>query len=92
VQSGRRRDISKENVEEFMRRAPVTAWTSDRRAGSGDTAPEDLFQTTLKAERVRWHPDKIQHRYGALGIDETIMRSVTEVFQIVDTLWNETKR
>ncbi|KAL2846548.1 hypothetical protein BJX68DRAFT_124418 [Aspergillus pseudodeflectus] len=92
VQSGRRRDISKENVEEFMRRAPVTAWTSDRRTGSSEAAPEDLFVTTLKAERVRWHPDKIQHRYGSLGNDETVMRSVTEVFQIVDTLWNEAKR
>jgi len=44
---------------------------------------------TLKVERVRWHPDKMQHRYGALGIDESMMRSVTEVFQIIDRMWNE---
>jgi hypothetical protein len=43
----------------------------------------------LKAERIRWHPDKIQHRYGALGIDDVVMRSVTEVFQIVDRMWTE---
>ncbi|KAL2820363.1 hypothetical protein BJX63DRAFT_311768 [Aspergillus granulosus] len=91
VESGRRKDISRENVEEFMRRAPVAAHTSGRRAGD-DVPLGDLFLTTLKAERVRWHPDKIQHRYGALGIDETVMRSVTEVFQIVDHLWNEAKK
>ncbi|KAL3462949.1 hypothetical protein BJX64DRAFT_258489 [Aspergillus heterothallicus] len=92
VESGRRKNISKENVEEFMRRAPVAARTLNRRAGGDDVPLEDFFLSTLKAERVRWHPDKIQHRYGALGIDETVMRSVTEVFQIVDNMWNEEKK
>ncbi|KAF7620549.1 hypothetical protein F9C07_2282454 [Aspergillus flavus] len=74
VESGKRGDVSRETVEEFMRHAPG----------------EDLL-AVLKAERVRWHPDKIQHRYGALGIDEMVMRSVTEVFQIIDRLWSEMK-
>ncbi|KAJ5974511.1 hypothetical protein N7481_011721 [Penicillium waksmanii] len=52
-------------------------------------APEGNLLSTLKVERVRWHPDKIQHRYGVLGVDEKVMRSVTEVFQIVDRMWNE---
>jgi hypothetical protein len=52
-------------------------------------APEGDLLATLKVERVRWHPDKIQHRYGVLGVDEKVMRSVTEVFQIVDRMWNE---
>lgn len=73
VESGQRRDVSPEAVREFMRHAP---------------APADLL-STLKEERVRWHPDKMQHRYGGLGIDEVVMRSVTEVFQIVDRMWNE---
>ncbi|CDM37138.1 hypothetical protein DTO013E5_9455 [Penicillium roqueforti] len=73
VRSGKRVDVRPQAVEEFMRHAPP---------------PADLLGT-LKAERIRWHPDKIQHRYGALGIDDTVMRSVTEVFQIVDGLWNE---
>lgn len=73
VESGKRRDVAPESVREFMRRAPPSA---------------DLL-ATLKAERVRWHPDKMQHRYGALGIEESVMRSVTEVFQIVDRMWNE---
>jgi hypothetical protein len=73
VRSGRRADVRPQAVEEFMRHAP---------------APAELL-STLKAERVRWHPDKIQHRYGALGIDDVVMRSVTEVFQIVDRMWSE---
>ncbi|OOQ88120.1 hypothetical protein PEBR_13923 [Penicillium brasilianum] len=72
VESGKRRDVSPESVEEFMRHAPT----------------EDLL-ATLKVERVRWHPDKIQQRYSALGIEEEVMRSVTEVFQIVDRMWSE---
>lgn len=52
-------------------------------------APGGDLLATLKAERVRWHPDKIQHRYGVLGVDEKVLRSVTEVFQIVDRMWNE---
>ncbi|KAJ5112660.1 hypothetical protein N7532_000705 [Penicillium argentinense] len=73
VESGKRRDVSPESVEAFMKHAPP----------SGD------LLSTLKVERVRWHPDKIQHRYGALGIDEKVIRSVTEVFQIVDRMWSE---
>ncbi|KAL3439356.1 hypothetical protein BDV09DRAFT_988 [Aspergillus tetrazonus] len=93
VESGKRRDVSKENVEEFMRRAPCHPQSSGSRSGAGNgTAPEDTLLCTLKAERVRWHPDKIQHRYGAMGIDEPVLRSVTEVFQIVDHMWNELKK
>ncbi|CAI7602408.1 unnamed protein product [Penicillium glandicola] len=73
VRSGKRGDVRPQAVEEFMRHAPP---------------PAELLGT-LKAERIRWHPDKIQQRYGVLGIDDVVMRSVTEVFQIVDRLWNE---
>lgn len=85
VESGKRADVSREAVEEFMRHAPAPAADGEHAAGD---APQDLL-VTLKAERVRWHPDKIQHRYGVLGIDDVVMQSVTEVFQIVDTMWNE---
>ncbi|KAH8424717.1 uncharacterized protein LDX57_002461 [Aspergillus melleus] len=85
VESGKRRDVSREAVEEFMRHAPVSSSDSKDQSGAAD------LLSTLKAERVRWHPDKIQHRYGILGVDEVVMRSVTEVFQIVDTMWNELK-
>ncbi|RDW90417.1 uncharacterized protein DSM5745_02192 [Aspergillus mulundensis] len=91
VESGKRRDVNRENVEEFMRRAPPPPQPSGSDARN-DATTDDSLLSTLKAERVRWHPDKIQHRYGALGIDESVMRSVTEVFQIIDRLWNELKK
>lgn len=84
VESGKRRGVSREAVEEFLRHALVPASAS----ASGK---EDDLLAVLKSERVRWHPDKIQHRYGVLGIDDAVMRSVTEVFQIVDEMWNELK-
>ncbi|KAJ5484125.1 hypothetical protein N7539_005921 [Penicillium diatomitis] len=52
-------------------------------------APSGDLLSSLKAERVRWHPDKIQHRYSVLGLDDDVMKSVTEVFQIVDRMWSE---
>ncbi|KAJ5113704.1 hypothetical protein N7456_002238 [Penicillium angulare] len=73
VESGKRVDVSPDSVQDFMRHAPAST---------------DLL-VILKAERVRWHPDKIQHRYSGLGIDDVVMRSVTEVFQIVDRMWTE---
>lgn len=84
VESGKRRDVSKEAVGEFLRNALVSG------SGSDSQSKVDL-PGVLKTERVRWHPDKIQHRYGSLGIDEDAMRSVTEVFQIIDHMWNEEK-
>lgn len=84
LESGKRRGVSREAVEEFLRHALVPASAS----ASGK---EDDLLAVLKSERVRWHPDKIQHRYGVLGIDDAVMRSVTEVFQIVDEMWNELK-
>lgn len=83
VESGKRKDISAKAVEEFMRHAPPPEGRDEKSAD-----PSDL-SNTLKSERVRWHPDKIQHRYGSLGIDDVVMRSVTEVFQIIDQMWNE---
>lgn len=75
VETGKRRDVSPDSVQEFMRHAPTV----------------DLL-ATLKTERVRWHPDKIQHRYSTLGIEDEVMRSVTEVFQIVDRMWSEERQ
>lgn len=90
VQSGKRKDISREKVEEFIRHALVPISTSTSESGK-DAGNGSGLLSILKAERVRWHPDKIQHRYSALGIDEGVMRSVTEVFQIIDHMWNEAK-
>ncbi|KAL5363518.1 hypothetical protein BJX96DRAFT_155861 [Aspergillus floccosus] len=83
VESGKRRDVSRDAVREFMRHAPSVV--------SGDGEDTAQLLAVLKTERVRWHPDKMQQRYGALGIDEVVMRSVTEVFQIIDHMWSETR-
>lgn len=83
VESGKRSDINREEVESFIRHAPGDA-------SAGQTNHIDIT-SVLKMERVRWHPDKIQQRYGALGIEEPVMKSVTEVFQILDSMWNEEK-
>ncbi|OJJ47115.1 hypothetical protein ASPZODRAFT_132059 [Penicilliopsis zonata CBS 506.65] len=87
VESGKRRDISRAAVEEFMLHAPRNSSAGEKPQKRKDDSSHIL--TTLKAERVRWHPDKIQHLYGALGIEEVIVKSVTEVFQILDQMWNE---
>ncbi|KAK4140342.1 uncharacterized protein C8A04DRAFT_15053 [Dichotomopilus funicola] len=52
---------------------------------------EKEFAAQLKEERVRWHPDKMQRRLGG-KVDEKIMRDVTAIFQVVDALWNDTRK
>ncbi|EEA22603.1 hypothetical protein EYB25_005385 [Talaromyces marneffei] len=76
VESGKRRDISRDEIRDFMQHSP-----------------SESFSNTLKVERIRWHPDKMLHRYGGLGLGEekTLVQSVTEVFQILDDLWIEAK-
>jgi hypothetical protein len=54
------------------------------------TRPHDL-ETTLKLERVRWHPDKMQHRFRGQELDPDTLQAVTAVFQIVDTMWKGSK-
>ncbi|KAF2093350.1 hypothetical protein NA57DRAFT_13818, partial [Rhizodiscina lignyota] len=73
VMTGRWRDVSKDETEDFFSHAP------------GDV---DLY-TLLKTERVRWHPDKIQQRFGGTDIDADTMKSVTLVFQIIDRMWSD---
>lgn len=84
VESGRREDVSGEEVKRFFQHASLLkSPEGSRRQQSGDLGP------LLKLERVRWHPDKVQQRFGGQGIDEVTMKAVTEVFQIVDRLWAE---
>ncbi|KAH7408674.1 hypothetical protein DE146DRAFT_385566 [Phaeosphaeria sp. MPI-PUGE-AT-0046c] len=73
VVSGNAKQISKEEIERFLRISG--AWKDDPAA-------------LLKVERVRWHPDKMQQRFGQ-HIDVDTMKSVTAVFQIIDRLWTE---
>lgn len=42
----------------------------------------------LKKERIRWHLDMIRQKYGKGGVlEEDALAKVTQVFQIVDGLW-----
>ncbi|KAK0645998.1 hypothetical protein B0T16DRAFT_412388 [Cercophora newfieldiana] len=52
---------------------------------------EKEFAARLKEERVRWHPDKMQQRLGG-KVDADVMRDVTAIFQVVDALWNDTRK
>ncbi|KAH8705727.1 hypothetical protein BGW36DRAFT_368072 [Talaromyces proteolyticus] len=79
VESGKQRDVRRDAVREFVLNAPFAA------DGKGD------ILSVIKSERVRWHPDKMMQRYGGLrlGEDKAVVKSVTEVFQILDDLWTE---
>ncbi|KAF2144081.1 uncharacterized protein K452DRAFT_285294, partial [Aplosporella prunicola CBS 121167] len=74
VESGKMKDVSKEEVEHFFRNTPSTDSPLDK---------------VLKMERVRWHPDKMQQRFGERGIDTDIIKAVTAIFQVIDRLWTE---
>jgi predicted ribosome quality control (RQC) complex YloA/Tae2 family protein len=76
VVSGRWKHVSKEEIEYFFEQS--SAWKDDATA-------------LLKVERVRWHPDKMQHRFGQ-HIDHETMKLVTAVFQVVDRLWTDHRR
>ncbi|KAI9733746.1 MAG: hypothetical protein M1818_007160 [Claussenomyces sp. TS43310] len=79
VWSGVKNDIKRESIETFFLNGPTS--------GKPDLA--DLPRI-LKVERVRWHPDKIQQKFGGQGlVDESKMRGVTAVFQIIDHIWTE---
>lgn len=70
------RPATRPNIEAFMRHIPHG--TAGR-------------LSALKAERVRWHPDKVQQRFGGT-VDEGTMKVVTGVFQIVDGMVEEERK
>jgi hypothetical protein len=76
------RPATRPNIEAFMRHAPVTS--------DGDKRSSSQLQA-LKVERVRWHPDKVQQRFGG-AVDEGTMKVVTGVFQVVDDLVEEERK
>jgi hypothetical protein len=67
------------NIEAFFEHIPAST--------NGDRTRLQL----LKVERVRWHPDKIQHRFGG-NVDEGTMKIVTGIFQIVDDLVEQERK
>jgi len=81
TKSGKLHDVDAEAVEDFLRNAPQP---------EEEGRNVDLL-AVLKMERVRWHPDKVQQRYGSLGIDDATQKGVTTVFQIIDRMWGDMK-
>lgn len=87
VESGRRKDVGLPEIERFMVKS-----AGSRIMTIEDNRPElDQLLSNLKVERVRWHPDKMQHRFGSFDIDEETLKGVTEVFQVMDHLYNQRK-
>lgn len=81
VETIRRKDVQPEEIERFITRGIQSS------ASAADV--DDLLTTALKTERVRWHPDKIQQRYGFMEIDPGTMAGVTATFQVFDRMWND---
>ena len=82
VESGKRKDVERGEIERFYRHAPQAAQDGQGQVDLGEV---------LKKERVRWHPDKMQQRAGSEGLDVETMKLVTAVFQVVDRLWSDSK-
>ncbi|KAL8873464.1 MAG: hypothetical protein Q9174_001076 [Haloplaca sp. 1 TL-2023] len=82
VATGRYDDVQEEEVGNFFKHAP-------KAKALGDDI--DLGQV-LKAERVRWHPDKFIQRAGNQGLNDRTITKVTAVFQIIDKLWSNIRR
>ncbi|EWC44507.1 hypothetical protein DRE_06775 [Drechslerella stenobrocha 248] len=80
VESGRRSDISKEAVESFFQLAAGIA-------AGGETSERKAYADVLRLERVRWHPDKALQRWGREQLSDDLLKGITAVFQIVDSLW-----
>lgn len=54
---------------------------------------QEEFCSRLKEHRVRWHPDKMQQRLGGKGqVEKSVMADVTMIFQVIDTLYNDTRK
>ena len=64
--------VHKEGAEEFFQNMPL--------------ADGEVRATRLKNERFRWHPDKIQHRFGGSKVDSVMLQTVTSIFQTIDEL------
>ena len=70
--------VGRDNIQDFFRKYNL---------GEGETRTG-----LLKAERFRWHPDKIQHRFGGDNVDADTLKLVTSVFQTIDEMMADEKR
>lgn len=85
VESGKRKDVCHDEVERFINKVSASEETESMNQ-------ESIKASILKSERIRWHPDKIQQRYGFLHIEQSTIEGVTAVFQIIDQMWTDKRR
>jgi len=78
VLSGNMQDANQECIAQFFRNYPLEE--------------DESRMALLKAERVRWHPDKIQHRFGGDNVDAETLAMVTGVFQAIDNMMAEERK
>lgn len=84
VETGEHKDVKPEEIERFIVKAIQATASTDE--------TENVLIKALKIERVRWHPDKVQQRYGFMDVDESTMAGVTSTFQVFDRMWNHSSR
>ena len=73
-------DVGKVEVENFyLEYAPAGATVEYKSA----------LAKVLRTERVRWHPDRTQHKLGKVARD--VLEKVNEVFKIVNPMWERYK-
>ncbi|KAF8455396.1 hypothetical protein BGX38DRAFT_1168685 [Terfezia claveryi] len=76
VASRQLKDVDSTTVGEFYLSAPV------------DQTSDGLYNL-LKTERVKWHPDKMQQRWGQL--EQDVMAGINATFQTIDSMWVDHK-
>ncbi|KAF3770138.1 hypothetical protein M406DRAFT_221821, partial [Cryphonectria parasitica EP155] len=82
TETGSRKELSEKGIRSFFVRG------LDLR-GFGSRA----FSAKLKEQRVRWHPDKMQQRLGGKDmVEKSVMADITMIFQVIDTLWDDTRK
>ena len=80
VESGKRKDVDPDAVEAFFQKVCDVQQVDEHNNTTS-------IATIVKAERVKWHPDKIQQKFGFMQIEQGTMEGVTAVFQVLDRMW-----
>lgn len=80
--TGKRRGITERDIRSFLVRGLEL-----KNVGAKE------FLARLKEQRVRWHPDKMQQKMGGKdNVDKTVMEDITMIFQVIDTLYDDTRK
>lgn len=91
VESGESSDLSKKIPWPVLQGKPVTKAHIEMFMQHIPVSPDRSRLQLLKAERVRWHPDKVQQRFVG-AVDPGTMKVVTGIFQIVDSLVEQERK